>query len=242
MCHRDRFPWQLEPAPAVQPKQCAPVTIRRPANRSQAASSKSAMLRGKSASQGESQHLIEIAVRKIPLPVHGQRRAAHQPLDVRRVERLDEQPEIRLELARLQQVVQEPVDRHVGDRKQPGEFELITGPQFAPVCGLQRPLIGRERRTGRIEHQRQYQGRIGLTVPHGVEPAQGVDRTLKDLVAALPIHVLRQITGQRGHDLNALLRQELGQVRESRRHQNRQVAAIDHAAAQARASVTSQRK
>jgi len=68
-------PPQDDPAPAVQPKQCAPVMTHLEANFS---GSNSAIHCGNSGANAEFEHLIEIAVVESTSPVHADERATHQ--------------------------------------------------------------------------------------------------------------------------------------------------------------------
>lgn len=76
--------------------------------------------------ESQFQHLIEIAVVQIPLPVDRQRGPAHQRVERRRVERLHQRLHVVLVLLGLKQIVQKAADGHVGDRVQPREFDPVT--------------------------------------------------------------------------------------------------------------------
>jgi len=145
-------PWQPEPEPAVQPKQCVAVTI---GLRERASRSKSWIVRGRpgarprlSGGQAQVEHLIEVAVVQPAVPADREGRQAHQPRDGHWVERVDEDLEIAIQFTRSQKVLEEPVDRHVSDRVESGELEAISGSQLASVGGFERGLVGGQFRQG----------------------------------------------------------------------------------------------
>jgi hypothetical protein len=66
-----------------------------------------------------------------------------------------------------------------------------------------------------------------------VELLQREDRRVEHLVATLPVDVLLRVAGQRRDDLDALVREKIGQILEARLVEDRQIAAVDHADARA---------
>ena len=83
-------PPQLEPAPAVQPKQWAAVAIASAASSSQDSSAQ-IVGRAGAARERQLQHLIEVAVVEAPLPADAHQRAAHEVVDGAGVEVVDEE-------------------------------------------------------------------------------------------------------------------------------------------------------
>ena len=73
--------------------------------------------RGGGAREGldrEVEHLVEVAVVERPVPADRDRVAAHEPRDRRRVEGRHQPLHVLLEVAALDEPVEEAVDRHVG--------------------------------------------------------------------------------------------------------------------------------
>jgi len=79
----------------------------------------------------EFEHLVEVAVIEPPRPVNAQEAAAHEPRDGLRVKRLDEFSHVTFLVARAPQVIEKSFDRHVGDRVETVERNLVPRLQLA---------------------------------------------------------------------------------------------------------------
>ena len=167
---------------------------------------------GHSRFEADLQHLVEVAVEESSLPIDRKCRPAHQLVHCGRIESLDEFLHVGFVLAGFQQVVQKTADRHVRDRIQPREDHVIPCPKFAVVGVLQLSLKWRQHWSDRIVDKGERQSTIGTAVTQVVQPANRVNRPPKDTFSALAIGVFFKIAGQRGHDFDAVLGEELGQI------------------------------
>ena len=93
--------------------------------------------------QRQVQHLVEIAVVDVALPVHRDQVPAHHRRQVLVPVRGLEQVHVGLELPLGQQLAAEPLDRHVGQSQQMIERDPVADRQFVFIRRFQIGLIGR---------------------------------------------------------------------------------------------------
>ena len=85
------------PAPAVQPKQCGPTAMRRPAKTPRQRRNRA----GRAGRNRQIEHLVEVAVVERAVPADRERVAAHDAGGRGGVEGVDEALQVGLEVARL---------------------------------------------------------------------------------------------------------------------------------------------
>jgi len=103
---------QLEPAPAVQPKQWPAVEMRRPVQPVKLSTSQHRS-RAFRLFQFQIQHLVEIAIVKLAIVPDADKRAAHQAVHRGGIEIFPEEVHVGVVLALALQVFLEAVNRHV---------------------------------------------------------------------------------------------------------------------------------
>ena len=74
----------------------------------------------------QSEHLIEIAVIEIPLPVHRYRVTAHESGQRRRIECGDQFLHVGFKISRVDQEFQKTADRNIGDGEQVIEGDPVV--------------------------------------------------------------------------------------------------------------------
>jgi len=116
-------PPQLEPAPAVQPKQCEPVMMRRHA---EGLGIEIGDCLGQFPHDAEIQHLVEVTVVESASPVDADQIAAHQAIDSRGIECLNELAHVAFFVSRATQIIKEPFDWHIRDREELVERNTVT--------------------------------------------------------------------------------------------------------------------
>ena len=100
--------------------------------------------------------------------------------------------------------------------------------QLALIICLQRSLIWRQRSTLRIEHQVQRQAAVRLPVTQRIKFLQCGDTLVERALAALFVHIVQRVTGQRGDDLDLLRGKKFGEIFLSRLEQNGEVTTVNH--------------
>lgn len=177
--------------------------------------------------EGQIQHLIEIAVIEPSLPIDADEGSTHNLFDVLGPKGILQGLEIRVELPGGTQGAAKTLNRHVRERVKIVEDDAITLAQFPFVVVLQLLLRGRQKRTGRVVNQIQYQIRAFSSIPQIVELAQGANARVEDPLAPLPIDILFEITGKGGDDLHSLGGEKFGQSILGRLVEDRKVATVD---------------
>ena len=144
--------------------------------------------------QRQVEHLIEVAVVDIALPVHGQQRAAHHRFQVGFQVGVLEQAHITAELALGNQRAAETLDRHIGEGVESVEVHAIILAKVAVVVFFEFRLSRRQRRALRVVHQIERLAAVWFAVAQRVEALQGADAGLEHAVTALAVDVVFQIT------------------------------------------------
>jgi two-component system LytT family response regulator len=181
----------------------------------------------------EPEHLVEVAVVQPALPVDADQVAAHHRVEVGVAVRGAQQRHVGGESALGHQRRPETLDRHVRERQQVVEADPEALAEHAPVVGLERLLGRRQRRALGVVDEIQQETAVAGRVAEFVEALQAADAGGIDALAALRVDVVLEIAGQRRGDLDALLRQELGEILVAGLEQNGEVAPVDHAHAHA---------
>ncbi len=175
----------------------------------------------------QSEHLVEVTVVQIALPVHTDHGAAHHRVEVVGAVSAFEQAHVVFEGALAQQGAAKPLHRHVGQGEEVVEADAEMGHQLAPVIRLQRALRGRQHRPLWVVDEVEHQARPFLSVTQRVERLQPRDAPVEHPIAALPVHVGRGIAGQGGGDFDPLLCQKGRQIGLARLRQDGQIASIN---------------
>src|SRR5918992_155678 len=178
--------------------------------------------------QWQPQHLIEVAIVDIALPIDTEEGTAHHTLEVFCTMVLVQQLHIPAKLPLGDQEAAKAQDRHVRQDIEAVEHDPIVVLKLPSVIRLEGCLRGRQGRALGIIDQIQDQAGVGLAVAQIVQPLKRADAFLEDAAAALPIDIVFEKKRQGGRDLDPLLRQKLGQRLLTRLPQDGQIAAIDH--------------
>src|SRR5690625_177005 len=128
--------------------------------------------------QRQLQHLVEIAIVEIALPVDTHQIATHHSLKVSGAVTVFEQLHIVLKLTFGNQRAAKALNGHIGDGEQLIKSNAKVSLQLSLVIRLKLFLAGRQARAERVVHQVQNQSATGLTVAQGIEPLQRLN-TLK---------------------------------------------------------------
>ncbi len=91
---------------------------------------KVADMRRRSVINREFEHLVEVTVVESAVPSDGQRVPAHDAGGCSRGERIGQARHVLIIVAAFEEELQEPADRHVGDRVEPVELNPMLGQQF----------------------------------------------------------------------------------------------------------------
>ena len=108
---------------------------------------------GEAVFAGHADRLVEVAVVQGAVPRHRKLRAAHHRRDGFLVESPDQRVHVAAHVVRLEQPFAEAAAGCVGDGEQVVEVDVEIGLQLRLVLRLERFLLGREKRTERVEHQ-----------------------------------------------------------------------------------------
>ena len=103
------------------------------------------------------EHLIEVAVVEGAIPTHGDRVAAHDPGRGSGIEGVGQSFHVLLVVAALQEKLEKPADRHIGDRIEMVELDAMASPEFFSKLRFDRLLLGREKGAYRIADEIQRQ-------------------------------------------------------------------------------------
>ena len=180
------------------------------------------------AAQRQTEHLVEVAVVHVALPVDADQVAAHHRVEVLVAVRLLEQLQVAVQAALGHQRGPETLDRHVRQRVEPGEAHAPALAEHPAVVVLQARLRGRQHRALGVVDQVEREPAFGVAVAQRGEPSQGRDARLEDALAALAVDVVLEIAGQRRGDLDALPGEKRRGVFLTRLEQHGEVAAVDH--------------
>ena len=178
------------------------------------------------------EHLVEVAVVEGAIPAHGDRVAAHDAVRGSGVEGVSQSFHILLVVAALQEKLKKSADRHVGDRIEMIELDVMASPEFFSKLRFDGLLLRREKGSYRIADQVQGEAAIGTAIPECIQELQGLDGFLKDSCAPLRIGLASAVIGQRRDDFHTMPGEELRQVRLGREEQHRQITSIHHVATQ----------
>src|SRR3569832_427127 len=162
--------------------------------------------------QRQAQHLIEVAVVDVTLPIDALEAAAHHRIEIGVAVRLVQQGHVILELALRQQGAAETLFGLVGERVEAVEDDAESIAQVLLVRRLQTRLRRGQVRPLRVVHQVQHETAVFSAIAQCIERAQPVKACIEYTLAALTVDVLLQITRQRGRDLHLLNRQEFSEV------------------------------
>ena len=141
------------------------------------------------------EHLVEVAVEQITLPVDGDQRTAHDLFEILVAVRRPQPRHVVGKLALGNQRAAEARDRHVGERVEPVEHDAEVLAELALVIGLELRLRRRQRWPLRVVDEVQRQVAAGEAVTQRVEALQSADALVEDAVAALPVDVFHRIAG-----------------------------------------------
>ena len=176
----------------------------------------------------QAEHLVEVAVVQIALPVDADLRVAHHGAEVVGLVGALEQLHVGLERALAHQGAAETLDRHVGERVEPVERDAEVRLQLAFVVGFKRRLRRRQRWPLRVVDEVEHEAGAGLRVAERIELLQGGDALVEHTLAALAVDVLDRVARHRGDHLDALRSEKFGQPMLARLEKDRQVATVDH--------------
>ena len=180
----------------------------------------------------QAQHLVEVAVIQITLPIHAEQAAAHHGGQVVWPVAAFEQLQIALERALGHQGAAKALDGHVGQRKQVIEGDAKVAAQLTLVVGLQPGLWWWQHGALWVVDEVEHQPGGRVTVAQRIERLQALDAALKHAVTTLPVHIGGRITGQRRDHIHPLVGQKLRQVGLAGLGQDGEVAAVNHRHAQ----------
>ena len=130
----------------------------------------------------------------------------------------------------LQQVLEEPADRHVGERQELVEGDAEARAELPLVVFFELPLRRRERGAQGVINQVQHQACLRPAVAETVQPLQRLDAFRINALAALRVHVLLEVAGQGGDDLDLMVSKEFGQVAFPVYEKDREIRPVNHAA------------
>ena len=136
---------------------------------------------------GKVEHLVEVTVIQGAIPSDGQGIAAHDTCSRGWVEGIGQPLHIPLVISALDEELQEPANRHVGDREQPVEDDAVAARQFAPELRFDRLLLRWKKCAdgivGKIkERHGVYASSVGFSIP---TPNSDEEQRLKYMLAEL---------------------------------------------------------
>ena len=175
----------------------------------------------------QSEHLIEVAVVDVTLPVDVHGVPAHQVLDVLLDVSGPQQVEILGESPLGNEGTAEAADRHVRKGQQPIEPGSESAAELCFVGPLKLALCRRQYGALRIADEIECETSPFLAVAQSIEPPDPLDTRVEDTVSALAIDVFVQVARQGGDDGDPALRQEFGEIFLPGLEENREIASID---------------
>ncbi len=122
----------------------------------------------------------------------------------------------------------EALDRHVGKRVEAREADAKALAQVFFVLGFQSGLRGRQHRSLRVINEIERQAAVVQAITKRVEALQGRYAALEHARAALPVHVVLQVTRQRSRDFDLLVGEKLRQAFLAGLGENGKIAAVHH--------------
>ena len=144
------------------------------------------------------------------------------------VERIGQARHVLIIVAAFDEELQEPADRHVGDRVEPVELDAMRGAAFFPKLGFDGLLLWRQERTDGIVDQVQGEPAIRQAIAESVQQTECHHRFLKNAVASLCIGLAGTVRRKRGDDFHLVVSQEFREIRLGRKQQHGQITAIHH--------------
>src|SRR5690348_6852635 len=90
------------------------------------------------------QHLVEIAIEEPPVIANADQRAAHQTIDGRRIEMIDEQSHVFRVSSIAHQLPRKAIYRHVRDRQQMIEADPKQISEMPPILSFEFMLTRRQ--------------------------------------------------------------------------------------------------
>jgi len=158
------------------------------------------------------EHLVEVAIVQSAIPANREGRAAHHTGGSSGVERIDQPRHVLVVVPTLDEKLQEPADRHVGNRVESVEFDAVTGAEFLLELGFNGLLLRRQECSHRIVNKIQDKAAVRLSVAESIQETECVYRFLKDAVPALGISLARAVGRKRGDDFYLMTCQELCEI------------------------------
>ena len=153
--------------------------------------------------------LVEVAVKDFAHPVDADGVAAHQSFNGARVEILDEQLVVFVELFVALEIGSVTRDRHIGDAVEIVEFDVEVLLHLTLVGGLKLFLVGGKESAIGIVDKIEPEFRVD-TVAQLVELLESGDGAVKNIVATLLIDVVGRVAGHGGDTDDLVLGVEFG--------------------------------
>ncbi len=135
------------------------------------------------------QHLIEIAVVQIALPIHADEAATHHGIQVLGVVRAPKQLHVLGKAAFAHQGAAKALNWHIGQCKQMVETDAEVHQQLTLVVLLQSSLRWRQRWPLGVVDQIKHQTGTLLPVTQGIELVQARNAAVKHSIATLAINI-----------------------------------------------------
>ena len=177
------------------------------------------------------QHLVEIAVVQPAIPPNRQGIPTHDAGGGGGIERVGQARHVLVIVTAFNKELQEPADRHVGNRVEPVEFDSVPGPQFFLELRFDGLLLWRQERADGIIDQVQCEPAIQSAIAESVQETERFHRFLKNSIASLRIGLAGTVRRKRGDDLDLVVSQKFHEIRLGREQQYGQITAIHHMSA-----------
>ncbi len=175
------------------------------------------------------QHLIEIAIVDITVPTYRQRIAAHQAVDRGGVEGVYEFLHVFGVIARIQQILEEPADGHIGHSVQIIEIDAVAAFELALKLGFEHRLTGGQEGARGVIHQVEYESAAFEAVAYCIQHLQGAYAIFKDPLAPLGVGAAFAEIGQRRYQVYLIGSKKGRQVVVFRvSYNDRKIAAVHH--------------
>jgi len=183
-----------------------------------------------SACERQVEHLIEIAIVEIALPVDRDQAAAHDAVEIGVEVCVLQQLQVAVDLTPADEHRAEPLDRHVGEHEQAVEDDAVGLAKDALVFGLERRLRRRQRWALRIVDEVEDESLVAA-VAERIKPLQPADRSVEHALAALALDIVGEIAGHRSDNFDLLGGEEGGEVFLARLRQDGEIASVHDAQA-----------
>ena len=184
------------------------------------------------AGERQAQHLIEVAIVDVALPVDGEERTAHDRLEVLRLIRVLGQRHVFLEAALGDERAAEALDGHIRQDVEAIERDAERLREPLAIMLTRAALARRQGRSLRVVDQVQRESRVRHAVAESIERLKRSDTPGEHTFAALCIDVLFEITGQGGDDFHLVRSQEMPRDRPAPALAGSSVAAVHHVCAE----------